>query len=211
MLPKAHRVLCRAVRLKNQGQKYQPNDLTQPWHSGHLLTCHAQPQCPPSALGAGATLATAHTRMLGQLVLKERIRHLVVFVDLHGLVKIDTAAIMQQHGAMLTLRDTLPHEVLYVLLQALNNSRGNCRNLPAAASLEVIVLKLCAETCEVTGTSEVDEGVPHVRIVLHIDWKVQEIITTRKPLCINLLEQMLLSVFVWDVSQHGRGCRIVAA
>jgi len=172
---------------------------------------HSRSARRPSALGAGATLANAHTRMLDQPILKELIRRLVVFVDLHGFIKIDTAAVMQQHRAMLPLRDTLPHEVLYVLLQALNNSRGNCRNLLAAASLEMIVLKVCAETCEVTGTREVDESVPHIRIVLHIDWKVQEIITTRKTLCINLLQQMLLSVLVWDVSQHGRGCRIVAA
>jgi len=204
-------VLCLAVRLQNQEQKYQPNHLTQPWHSRCLLICHAWPQCSPSALGAGVTLATAHTRMLDQPLLTGGIRRLAVFVDLHGLIKTDTAAFMQQHRAMLALHNALLHKVLYVLLQTLNSSRGNRRNLLAATSLEVIVLKVCTKTCKVTGMSEVDESVPHVRIVLHIDWKVKEIITTRKALCINLLQQMLMSIFVWDVSQHGRGCRIVAA
>ena len=57
---------------------------------------------------------------------------------------------------------------------------------------------------------EIDECVAYVAVVLQVDWKVEKVVAASMKL-IDFLQQHLLRVLVWDVSNHDRSARILTS
>ncbi len=88
-------------------------------------------------------------------------------------------------------------------LLALEAPVGQLANLLRVEPLPGAPVQVLVQGQHVERVRHVDEGVPHVAVVLQVDRQVQEVVPARVPL-VQALEQHFLSVLVGDVLDHHR-------
>ena len=74
----------------------------------------------------------------------------------------------------------------------------------AVEPLPLALVEPLGEGQDVLGLHHVDEGVPHVALVLEVDGQVEEVVQPVE-LLVDGLQQHLLGVLVGDVLDHQRG------
>jgi hypothetical protein len=106
-------------------------------------------------------------------------------------------------------RDSAVLEMAYVLIQTLNVGHTHAANLARVKPLETMIGEDLLETRGVGGVMEIYECIPDIASIVNIHWEVEEIVRVGELQLIDFLQQCVLGVLVWDVSEHHGGHRLV--
>lgn len=86
----------------------------------------------------------------------------------------------------------------------MNASVSQLTNLLGVKSLPSLAVQILIQSHNENWVTHVDKSVPNVAVVLQINWQVEKVIPSLM-LCINPLQQHLLSILVGDVFDHDSG------
>ena len=86
-------------------------------------------------------------------------------------------------------------------LLALNASVGQLADLLRVEAFPHLAGEVGKKLRYEKGVPHVDEGGPHVAVVLKVDWQVEEVVPAR-VLLVQSLQKHLLRVLVWNVFNH---------
>ena len=99
-------------------------------------------------------------------------------------------------------------KIVFQSFLTLNAAIGYLANFVAIKLLPLLIIESFEKIKDVDWIDKINEGITHIAAVFEIDWQVEEVILVL-GLSIDGLQEHLLGILIWDVSDHNWSTRIL--